>query len=53
MDDITSNELNQLRMSHDNYVHAGVEIPSMSQIIMNKVFSCAGDCNVEDLLSRH
>ena len=30
-----------------NYVHCGVEVLSMSKQIVNKVFSCAGDCNME------
>ena len=34
-------------MSYYDYVHAGVEMLSMSKRIMNKVFSCATDCNVE------
>ena len=34
-------------LSHFNYVHCGVEILSMSKIIMNKVFSCAYDLNIE------
>ena len=34
-------------MSHFNYVHCGVEILSMSKRIMNKVFSCADDCNIK------
>ena len=32
-------------LSHFNYVHCGVEILNMSKRIMNKVFSCAGDCD--------
>ena len=34
-------------MSHYNYVHAGVEILSMSRRIMHKVFSCYSDCGVK------
>ena len=34
-------------MSHYHYVHAGVEILSMSKRIMNKVFSCSSDCGVK------
>ena len=34
-------------MSHYNYVHAGVDILSMSKRIMNKVFSCSSDCGVK------
>ena len=33
-------------LSHYNYVHCGGEILSMSKRIMNKVFSCANDCDV-------
>ena len=33
-------------LSHFNYVHCGVEILSMSKRIMNKVFSCAGENNI-------
>ena len=33
-------------MSHHNYVHAEVEISSMSKRITNKVFSCSSDCGV-------
>ena len=33
-------------LSHYNYVHYGVDILSMSKRIMNKMFSCADDCNV-------
>ena len=33
-------------LSHFNYVHCGVEILNMSKIIMNKVFSCADDCDI-------
>ena len=32
---------------HYNYVHCGVEILSMSKRIMNKVFSCADDCDIQ------
>ena len=32
-------------LSHFNYVHCGVEVFNMSKRIMNKVFSCADDCN--------
>ena len=34
-------------LSHYNYVHCGVEILSMSKRIMNKVFGCASDCDIE------
>ena len=34
-------------LSHYNYVHCGVEILSMSKRIMNKVFSCADDCDIK------
>ena len=34
-------------LSHYNYVHCGVETLSMSKRIMNKVFSCANDCDVK------
>ena len=34
-------------LHHFNYVHCGVEIFNMSKRIMNKVFSCAGDCDVK------
>ena len=34
-------------MSHYNYVHAGVEILSMSKRIMNKVFDASYDCGVK------
>ena len=34
-------------LSHFNYVHCGVEILNMSRRIMNKVFSCAGDCDIK------
>ena len=34
-------------MSHHRYVHAGVEILSMSKRIMNKVFEVSNDCGVE------
>ena len=34
-------------LSHFNYVHCGVEILSMSNRIMNKVFSCADDCGIK------
>ena len=33
-------------LSHFNYVHCGVEILNMSKRIMNKVFSCADDLNI-------
>ena len=33
-------------LSHFNYVHCGVGILNMSKIIMSKVFSCAGDCDI-------
>ena len=35
-------------MSHYIYVHTSVEILSMSKRMMNKVFSCATDCNVKN-----
>ena len=34
-------------MSHYNYVHAGVDILSMSKRIMNKVFEVSNDCGVK------
>ena len=34
-------------LSHYNYVHCGVEILSMSKRIMDKVFSCATDCDIQ------
>ena len=34
-------------LSHFNYVHCGVGTLNMSKIIMNKVFSCADDCNIK------
>ena len=34
-------------LSHYKYVHCGVGILSMPKRIMDKVFSCAGDCNVK------
>ena len=34
-------------LSHFNYVHCGVGILNMSKRIMNKVFSCADDCDVK------
>ena len=34
-------------LSHNNCVHCGVEILSMSKRIMNKVFSCADDCDIK------
>ena len=34
-------------LSHFHYVHCGVEILSMSERIMNKVFSCADDCAIK------
>ena len=34
-------------LSHFNYVHCGVEILNMSKRIMNKVFSCADDCDIK------
>ena len=34
-------------LSHFNYVHCGVEILNMSKRIMNKVFSCADDCEIK------
>ena len=40
-------------LSHFNYVHCGVEILSMSKIIMNKVCSCAYDLNIKNILSRY
>ena len=32
--------------THYNYVHAGVELLSMSERIMNKVFDVSYDCGV-------
>ena len=32
---------------HFNYVHCGVEMLNMSKGIMNKVFSCADDCDIK------
>ena len=44
-------------MPHFNYVHCGVDILSMSKRIMNKVFSCCGDCSIkvhyQDTYSTH
>ena len=34
-------------MSHYKYVHAGIEILSMSKRIMNKVFEVSNDCGVK------
>ena len=34
-------------MSHYNYVHAGVEMFSISKRIMNKVFEVANNCGVK------
>ena len=34
-------------MSHYNYVHAGIEILSMSKRIMNRVFDVSSDCGVK------
>ena len=34
-------------LSHYNYVHCGVETLSMSKRVMNKVFSCAGGCDIK------
>ena len=34
-------------LPHFNYVHCGVEISNMSNRIMNKVFSCADDCDIK------
>ena len=34
-------------MYHFNYVHAGVEIWSMSKRIMNKVFDVSYECGVK------
>ena len=34
-------------MSHFDYVHAGVELLSMSKRIMTKVFEVAVDCGVK------
>ena len=34
-------------MSHYNYLHAGVEILSMSKRIMDKVFEVSNDCGVK------
>ena len=33
--------------AHFDCVHCGVEILNMSKRIMNKVFSCAGDCDIK------
>ena len=33
-------------LSHFNYVQCGVDILNMRKIIMNKVFSCAGDRDI-------
>ena len=40
-------------MSHLNYVHCGVGTLSMSKRIMNKVFPCASDLNLKQIVSRH
>ena len=32
--------------SHFNYLNCGVETLNMSKMIMNKVFSCADDCDI-------
>ena len=34
-------------MYHYNYVHAGIEILSMSKRIMNKVFEVSNDCGAK------
>ena len=34
-------------LSHFHFVHCGVEILNMSKRIMNKVFSCADDCDIK------
>ena len=34
-------------LSHFDYVHCGVEILNMSKRIMDKIFSCADDCDVQ------
>ena len=34
-------------LPHYNYVHCGVGILSMSKRTMNKVFSCANDCDIQ------
>ena len=34
-------------LSHSNYVHCGAGILNMSKLILNKVFSCADDCNIK------
>ena len=33
-------------LSYFNYVHCGVETLSMRKLIINKVFSCADDCDI-------
>ena len=33
-------------LSHFKYAHCGVEILNMSKIMMNKVLSCADDCDI-------
>ena len=37
-------------LSHCNYVPCGVEILSMSKLIMDQVFSCADDCGVKNVI---
>ena len=34
-------------LSHFKYVHCGVEILNISKLIINKVFSCADDCDIQ------
>lgn len=34
-------------LSQFNYAYCGVDMLSMSNIIMNKVFDCANECNVK------
>ena len=46
MENIIFKKSHHFLLSHYNYVHCGVDILSMSTTIMNKVFDCANDCNV-------
>ena len=34
-------------LSHFHYVHCGIDILSMSKLIMNSVFSCVYDLNIK------
>ena len=34
-------------LSHFKYAHCGVEVVNLSKRIMNKVFSCADDCDIK------